>query len=228
MAQHDIETVYLKNDSIIKGEIIEQVPNQSIKVRTKDGSVFVYNVDDVQKITKEDKNEMKNSGHRGLDFSVEISYDIAAKIGNGTFLTGIGIGKRFTKNFYWGIGGGTLFSTEGGSIMIPVTTDFKVYLPLNTTSITPNGTLRFGYIINTADDISIIVAKYKETIKKPNYIMLQIMPGIQIPLSKKVDINFSLGYSHYISTTKIICDNSAFTVKVGLNFHKSSFKTISN
>ena len=55
MAQHDIETVYLKNGSIIKGEIIEQVPNQSIKVRTKDGSVFVYNVGDVQKITKEDK-----------------------------------------------------------------------------------------------------------------------------------------------------------------------------
>ena len=218
MAQHDIETFYLKNGSIIKGEIIEQVPNQSIKVRTKDGSVFVYNVGDVQKITKEDKNEMKNSGHRGLDFSVDLGYNIATKGGGGTFSTEIGIGKRFTKNFYWGIGSGAFIPTKkGGNTMIPVNTDFKVYFPLNTTSIVPNGTVRFGYIINTADEI--------DNLGKLNYIMLQIMPGIQIPLSKKVDVNFSLGYTHYIPTINI-GGSGAFTVKVGFDFHKSLFKTV--
>lgn len=47
------EVVYLKNGSIIKGVILEQIPNQSIKIQTADGSVFVYPMFEVERITKE-------------------------------------------------------------------------------------------------------------------------------------------------------------------------------
>lgn len=47
------EVVYLKNGSVIKGVILEQVPNESIKVQTADGSIFVYPMADVEKISKE-------------------------------------------------------------------------------------------------------------------------------------------------------------------------------
>ena len=47
------EVVYLKNGSIIRGTIIEQVPNQTLKIQTKDGSVFVYSFSEIEKITKE-------------------------------------------------------------------------------------------------------------------------------------------------------------------------------
>lgn len=47
------EVVYLKNGSIIKGIIIEQVPNQSIKIQTKDGNIFVFKYEEIEKITKE-------------------------------------------------------------------------------------------------------------------------------------------------------------------------------
>ena len=47
------EVVYLKNGSIIHGIIIEQVPNQSLKIQTKDGNLFVITLDEIQKITKE-------------------------------------------------------------------------------------------------------------------------------------------------------------------------------
>lgn len=47
------EVVYLKNGSIIRGIIIEQVPNESLKIQTKDGSVFFYQIDEIEKITKE-------------------------------------------------------------------------------------------------------------------------------------------------------------------------------
>ena len=47
------DVVYLKNGSIIRGMIIEQIPNQSLKIQTKDGSVFVYNMSEVEKMTKE-------------------------------------------------------------------------------------------------------------------------------------------------------------------------------
>lgn len=45
--------VYLKNGSIIKGLIIEQIPNSQIKIQTKDGSIFVFKMDEIEKITKE-------------------------------------------------------------------------------------------------------------------------------------------------------------------------------
>lgn len=47
------DVVYLKSGSIIRGMIIEQVPNKSLKIQTKDGNVFVYKMDEVEKITKE-------------------------------------------------------------------------------------------------------------------------------------------------------------------------------
>ncbi len=49
------EVVYLKNGSIIRGTIMEQVPGVSLKIQTADGSVFVYSMDEVEKITKEPK-----------------------------------------------------------------------------------------------------------------------------------------------------------------------------
>lgn len=47
------DVVYLKNGSIIRGIIIEQIPGQSLKIRIADGSVFVYQMSDVERITKE-------------------------------------------------------------------------------------------------------------------------------------------------------------------------------
>lgn len=52
-AQQYVECVYLKNGSIIKGTIVEQIPNETLKIKTADGSLFVYSFADVVKITKE-------------------------------------------------------------------------------------------------------------------------------------------------------------------------------
>lgn len=48
-----VDIVYLKNGSIIRGIIIEQIPNESIKIQTQDGSIFVYKMEEVEKMTKE-------------------------------------------------------------------------------------------------------------------------------------------------------------------------------
>ena len=49
----DADVIYLKNGSIIKGTIIEQIPNESIKLKTKDGNIFVFKMDELTKMTKE-------------------------------------------------------------------------------------------------------------------------------------------------------------------------------
>ena len=52
-AQNYEDVVYLKNGSVIRGIIIEQVPNESLKIQTRDGNLFVYNFADIQKMAKE-------------------------------------------------------------------------------------------------------------------------------------------------------------------------------
>ena len=52
-AQSLQDVVYLKNGSIIRGVVIEQVPDGNVKVQTADGSVLVYPMTEVQKIQKE-------------------------------------------------------------------------------------------------------------------------------------------------------------------------------
>lgn len=62
-AQQYQDVVYLKNGSVIHGIITEQIPNQSLKMETKDGSVFICDMNDVAKITKDFQvNEEKNQG----------------------------------------------------------------------------------------------------------------------------------------------------------------------
>lgn len=48
------EVVYLKNGSVVRGMVVETIPNESIKIRAKDGSVFFFWMKDVQKIIKEE------------------------------------------------------------------------------------------------------------------------------------------------------------------------------
>ena len=58
-SSNDIQTldvVYLKNGGRLQGEIIEQIPNVSIKIQTKDGNVFVYKIEEIEKITREKSN----------------------------------------------------------------------------------------------------------------------------------------------------------------------------
>lgn len=51
-AQNKQDILYLKNGSIIKGEILELEFNKSVKIKTTDGSIFVFEYDKVQKIEK--------------------------------------------------------------------------------------------------------------------------------------------------------------------------------
>lgn len=48
------DVVYLKNGSIIRGLVVELVPDHQVKIATADGSIFVYPVSDVLRMEKED------------------------------------------------------------------------------------------------------------------------------------------------------------------------------
>ena len=63
-AQQMEDVVHLKNGGLIRGTIIEQIPGESLKIKTRDGNVFVYTMDEIAKMSKEPVMGMK--GHIGL------------------------------------------------------------------------------------------------------------------------------------------------------------------
>jgi sRNA-binding regulator protein Hfq len=90
------DVVYLKNGSIIRGIIIEQVPNQSIIIQTKDRNIFVFKYEEIDKMTKENlPTENSNNNSKVTEFKkngfinlIEINYSPGigeVKVGNVTF-----------------------------------------------------------------------------------------------------------------------------------------------
>ena len=105
------DVVYLKNGSIIRGIIIEQVPNESLKIQTKDGSIFAYEMTEVEKITKEQNPEILVEGNDG--FFVGVSYNALMTTSpfDGVFnanynpSVGMKLGYIFKNNFGFMFGG---------------------------------------------------------------------------------------------------------------------------
>ncbi len=158
--------------------------------------------------------------HRGLDFNVDFGYHIATAGGSGSFFTQLGLGKRFNPNFYWGLGAGVMLPASGNSDpIIPVTSDFRLYFPFHSSKLVLGGTMRLGYALNMADDITIGTGKRKQTIEMPNYVMIQVLPTLTVPISRRTDFNVGIGYTHFIATGGG-SGNGAFTLSTGFNFGK--------
>lgn len=77
------DVVYLNNGGIVKGSILEKTPSGTLKVQTNDGSVFVFNEQDIQSVTKE--NITNINGRKVLDISKH------------TF--GLRVGALFTQSY---------------------------------------------------------------------------------------------------------------------------------
>lgn len=180
-----------------------------------------------------DTPKYSNDGrHKGLDFSIMTGYH--AGVGDfknmGSIPVEIGLGKQFHPNLYVGLGTGAWIGTEEGSKpMIPITADAKLMFPLQSTQIKPIITVRLGYLLNTAEDVDGGKVDYggyeveTEGYSMPDFVMMEIMPGVQLPVSKTTDFLLSAGYTHGFGT-KGGGGGGYFTVKAGLNFHKNPNK----
>lgn len=51
------DILYLKNGSIIKGELVKALPNEKVQFQLSDGTILSYNTTDAIKITKENVNQ---------------------------------------------------------------------------------------------------------------------------------------------------------------------------
>ncbi len=144
-----IDVVYLKNGSIIKGSLVEVTP-QTVKIETRDGSLFVFKMEEVEKITKEttpqtiQKNiqeEPINSAGKAYPAAKTKGYqnvlEFAAPVGigelNKTYGFALGYSALYKFNHSLMLGGGTgahlFLDRESGSyigIFIPLYADFRL------------------------------------------------------------------------------------------------------
>lgn len=127
-AQKLQDVVYLLNGSVVRGTLIEQVPN--VKIRTADGSLWVFKQEEIDKITSEPMqqeqspqleydapqfDDTQNSdsrrvrSYRGLSNGIRIFADVAINSRTSFYTCSSfgysgSFGTQMTPNFYAGLG----------------------------------------------------------------------------------------------------------------------------
>lgn len=207
-----IDVLYLKNGSVIKGSIIEQIPFQTIKIQTADGSIFVYKMEEVADIKREDEliNEKYVVREKKVK-TVPVKFSKKVYYANITEITATGYklkyddfyfeknvslsgwsfgmqtinGVQFLKNNYLGIGVGLNYLTNS-DIISGTSIDFPLFLEY-----------RFYFFNKQAQtyisfDAGTVLSSSNFKLFAP-FISPSI--GVKLPISKATSFNIGLGYS---------------------------------
>ena len=214
------DVVYLKNGSIIRGTIIEQVPNKSIKIETADRSVFVYQMDEIEKLTKEViqgksggslSNSGLQSGYKGI---VELGYQIGTgDYGMDRLKLNIINGYQINPYFSLGFGTGLRYYFDAEAALIPVFADFRANFMNN--KISPYLSLGVGYSFDATNDFEGVGFLLNPTV------------GVSFKVSDKSAMNVGLGYEmqkmkffyyDYYYYDEFTENSGAISINVGISF----------
>lgn len=193
------EVVYLKNGSIIKGIIVEQVPNKSLKIQTPDGSLFFCDLNEVEKITKEvpvrtsyrrtassDNQSMDNSEPTIKANGYKAFIDFGYTVGTGDHAIGraeltTSHGYQFNPYLFIGGGAGFQYYHEAEAFTLPIFADIRVNFTQG--AIVPFAGIKAGYTLNLTDGLYGIGAYLAPSV------------GVKFVLPDRKAVNLSLGYT---------------------------------
>lgn len=190
-SQNYIEKVYLKNGSVIRGIVVEQVPETSLEVQTSDGSVYVFEMSEVEKVSKEISEEFddKADAHDEMLESTlkrrQSRYRAIFEFGdvyrtfnfrNWVISISTSYGKQFSPYVFVGFGVGVDYYKDWESAAVPVFLDARFYII--DSDVTPYFGVKAGY------SMSYIMGFYSN----PTF-------GIYWWGKKQVGVNISLGYN---------------------------------
>jgi hypothetical protein len=176
------DVVYLKNGGILKGNIIELIPNKSVKIEITGGSVFIFKIDEILKITKEplnDQSENQKSRKTHYGTIVEIGYQLGvSKFGQERLKVNLIRSLDYNETISTGLGAGLRYYSISEKFLIPVFVDLRANFNSNN-EISPYIATHLGYTFSTED----LIGWYFE----PNV-------GIRADLSDKLAMNLGFGY----------------------------------
>jgi hypothetical protein len=206
------DIVYLKNGSIIRGVVIELTPNQSLKIKTADGSIFVYNISDVEKIVKEElaikPKVYDNVGVislRGYKGFVDVGYTFAGEDENRIEVS-TSHGYQFNNHVFLGAGVAYHDYYDYEYYAIPIYANFRANFIKK--KVTPFVDVRSGYSFGDLEGLYGCVGM-----------------GARFGLAKKLALNLTLGFSYqeceridYYYDYSEVSNTSGFAIKFGFEF----------
>lgn len=186
------DVVYLKNGAIVRGIIIEQVPNKSLEIKSNDNNYFIFKMEEVQRITREnqlkDPTDYKKKGFLniteiGFGFGIYTintyhgSFDIKGQfpiLGLRT-INGYQLNEYFS--FGLGVGFDAFLDGDNKGALIPFTADTRINFRKGKLSPTLN--LNGGYSVGVENSSGLIA--------NPSI-------GMKLYLTKKIAYLFNIGY----------------------------------
>jgi len=193
------DVVYLNNGRVIQGTITEQEPNKPLVIKTADGNVFTYPMDDIDKIVEgtigyNDKSGSSSSGlNRGYKGIIDVGYYLgvgANKINrldfnfingyqiNPYFSLGIGVGFNYYIVDDYSIE--RININKENKFLLPLFADFRVNF-ING-PISPYLSMDIGYSLNASDNFHAFGILVNPTI------------GVSLKVSERNEIHIGLGY----------------------------------
>jgi len=232
--KHDV--VYLKNGSVVKGKILLFDPEHSVKLKTKDDNVWVFEMNQVDSIARPIKASATSPIKTGYYNLTEMGV-LAGNTNNvkSAPFTLMNVNNwQFDNGFAAGIGVGVHFFNE---TYLPVVADFRYFIrkhgPL------PFVNLQTGYSIPVGGDYSQTYYAYDIMVRpgiwpNPNPTEQDVSArggflvnpsiGFQSQISESLALTFSAGYSYLRhrygkdELYKLDVDYNRLSLKIGLQF----------
>ena len=147
------ETIYLKNGSIIHGTIIEEIPQKKYTVETDNGSIIIFNYEDIEKIIRKPQNELsekinslnpKYKGFVGNEFGFTSFFSYLLYTTQGAYLD-----KNHKFYLGGGIGLGLLkaYSEDEMGLLIPIYVDGRYDFNKNSDKGNAYIDIKLGYLL---------------------------------------------------------------------------------
>lgn len=210
------DAIYLKDGSVYRGVIIEEVPNKSFKIKSWDNKEYVFQINEIEKLAKEivkEDSNVNNKYNAIFDFGFEMA---VGEYGKQRLKFNFINSFEANKNLFLGVGTGLryYFYTEMG--LIPLFVDIRT--ELSSGKLVPFLALDFGYSFNATDNFDDVG------------MLLSPSLGIDFDLSNSSSIHFSVGYemqkmkitqynyNHPRERTSTTENSSAISVNVGFTF----------
>lgn len=144
------DVVYLKNGGIIRGVIIEKIQDKLIKIETFGANVFVYQMDEIDRIAQEPCRIQRNcpqifgSMDSGFKGNIELGHQFGVgKFGMDRLKFNMIYRYQINPYFSAGIGTGLRFYFDDDAAVIPIFADLRMNFLNYQTS--PYFSLDIGY-----------------------------------------------------------------------------------
>ena len=223
------DVIHLKNGSVIRGTIIEQVPGESIKIETRDGNVFVYKMEEIGKISRETDQQTRSQWQsqrpagtlqakpQGYDGMVEAGYGIGINGYGGRFELDVINGYRFNPYISVGFGIGVNVWTNGSEIVtLPLFAHFRANFMNRPVS--PFFAFNVGYNVSLTSGIkggAMVEPTLGVAFRTSNRTAVTL--GIAYSGQQYKETDYSYGYYDYSSYEEKLWA-SAIRIKLGFTF----------